>query len=205
MKKENIALGIFLAFIVGAGIHFYSLQNAPQNVVDINPVVVHRVAQKVSVNNSPATTTAELSGKIDEHLTINNELRDVNFCGKTYKVKQVLIDGVDVVQRVAELATKNLIPASFVKGPYAKEGKPLVLGEGKMAKEICGNINLSPGETIEVKLMEKFNGSQRGLQTEKVYPVSIDEQLFYATTPSTNLYVDDGFSGTFIGPIGELK
>jgi hypothetical protein len=52
----------------------------------------------------------QLSGKIDEHLTIYNTLREVNFCGEIYKVKQVLIDGVDVVQRVAELATKDLIP-----------------------------------------------------------------------------------------------
>lgn len=60
----------------------------------------------VDENNSIIPNTSP-SGKIDEHLTINNELRDVNFCGKTYKVKQVMIDGVDVVQRVAELVTKN--------------------------------------------------------------------------------------------------
>lgn len=49
------------------------------------------------------------SGKIDEHLFIDLALRDVNFCGKTYKVKQVIIDGVDVVQRIAELATNRQI------------------------------------------------------------------------------------------------
>lgn len=57
--------------------------------------------------NNPIIPDTSPSGKIDEHLTINNELRDVNFCGKTYKVKQVMIDGVDVVQRVAEIVTKS--------------------------------------------------------------------------------------------------
>ncbi len=47
------------------------------------------------------------SGKIDEHLTINNTLRDLDLCGKIYRVKQVIIDGVDVVQRVAELVSDN--------------------------------------------------------------------------------------------------
>jgi hypothetical protein len=38
-----------------------------------------------------------------EVVTINYELKDVMLCGETYKAKQVMIDGVDVVQRVAEL------------------------------------------------------------------------------------------------------
>jgi hypothetical protein len=54
---------------------------------------------------SSATTTQ--SGKIDEHLTIDNTFRDVNFCGTTYRVKQVFIDGVDVVQRIAKLVTAS--------------------------------------------------------------------------------------------------
>lgn len=204
MKKENIALGIFLVFIIGAGVYFYALQTVPQNVADANPPVVHRESKKVAETNPPATAP-ELSGVIDEHLTINNELRDVNFCGKTYKVKQVLIDGVDVVQRIAKLTTSDLIPESFIKGPHATEEKPLILGKGEIANQICKNIHALSGEIIEIKLKEKFSGSEVGLQTEEVYPISIDEQLFYTTIPSTNLYIDDGFSGTLIGPIGRLK
>lgn len=54
---------------------------------------------------SSATTTQ--LGKIDEHLTIDNTLRDVNFCGTIYRAKKVFIDGIDVVQRTAKLVTAS--------------------------------------------------------------------------------------------------
>lgn len=58
----------------------------------------------IAEEKSFVTTTQ--SGKIDEYLTINNTLRYVNFCDKTYKVKQVFIDEMDVVQRIAEIITE---------------------------------------------------------------------------------------------------
>lgn len=54
---------------------------------------------------SSATTTQ--SGKIDEYLTIDNTLRNVNFCGTAYQAKQVFIDGVDIVQRIAKRVTAS--------------------------------------------------------------------------------------------------
>lgn len=56
MKKENIALGIFLAFIVGAGVYYSSTKT--QNVAKTNPAVVQRETRKVTTNNIPATTTS---------------------------------------------------------------------------------------------------------------------------------------------------
>ena len=55
----------------------------------------------------PVQATTTQAGQIDEHLFIDNTLKDVNFCGKIYQAKQIFIDGVDVVQRIAELATKE--------------------------------------------------------------------------------------------------
>ncbi len=43
----------------------------------------------------------------DDHLTINNELTEVNFCGNTYQARQVLIDGVNVVQRIGEILAEK--------------------------------------------------------------------------------------------------
>lgn len=54
---------------------------------------------------STATTTQ--SGKIDEHLTIDNTSRALIFCGVPYQTKQVFIDGVDVIQRVASLVSSS--------------------------------------------------------------------------------------------------
>jgi len=120
MKKQNIVI-IVLAFVVILGALFaYISSNKTETAVTPNPILVP---------NTGATTPVVETGiqKIDEHLTINNELRDVNFCGKTYKVKRVLIDGVDVVQRVAELATKGQIIDK-------KKGN-------NVSESICSNIN----------------------------------------------------------------
>lgn len=63
-----------------------------------------------STTPSPVATTSVVSSqseKIDNYLTIDNTLRDVNFCGKTYRAKQIRIDGIDVVLRIAEIITEN--------------------------------------------------------------------------------------------------
>lgn len=60
MKKENIALGIFLAFIVGAGVYFYSSQTVPQNVAGTKPVV-QREQQKVAETPSEIIPQAKVS------------------------------------------------------------------------------------------------------------------------------------------------
>jgi hypothetical protein len=206
MKKENIALSIFLVFIVGAGAYYSSIKT--QNVVETNPPIVPTEPEKVAKTNPPATTPKQ-SGVIDEHLTINNELRDVNFCGKTYKVKQVMIDGVDVAQRIAYLATNNLIPSTFEKGPRITEqekaeGK-MITQEGTIAKQICGNVQINTTtQTIEVTVGKKFSGQDVGLESETFYHVWI-EQSARVALPSGDLYIDDGFSGTLIGPIGNLR
>ena len=72
--------------------------------------------QEVPTQNNIGTTTNVAttssnpvqSEKIDEHLTIDNTLREVNFCGTTYRVKQVIIDGVDVVQRIAKIVANDI-------------------------------------------------------------------------------------------------
>lgn len=51
MKKENIALGIFLVFILGAGVYYYSLQTVPQNVGENNPPVIQTGQQKIVAAN----------------------------------------------------------------------------------------------------------------------------------------------------------
>ena len=91
---------------------------------------------------SAATTTQ--SGKIDEHLTIDNTLRDVNFCGKISRVKQVVIDGVDVVQRIAELITKSQI--EHEKDVCTRVGNEIGVSE------VMNNPNLGNG-VYEVMLV----------------------------------------------------
>jgi len=95
MKKYLLAL-VFLAIILTITWVFVHPQKfvvspPPQDMVTTTPSQV-------------ATTT-----QTDPHLSIDGALRDVNFCDHIYKVKQIKIDGVDVVQRIAELVNSDQI------------------------------------------------------------------------------------------------
>ncbi|MFA5997612.1 MAG: DKNYY domain-containing protein [Candidatus Paceibacterota bacterium] len=79
------------------------------------------------------------SGKVDEHLTIDNNLRNVNFCGKDYQVQTVLIDGVDIIQRIAELSQQtNITSASSTDAIKT------------FSKNICGTVALNPQKNISL-------------------------------------------------------
>lgn len=119
-KNKNYT-GIIICIILAIGLGAFWLYSSKPKPVDNT---LPPITEQKPVDNPVVTATTQ-SGKIDEHLTINNELRDVNFCGKTYKVKQVMIDGVDVVQRIAEIANK-----------FNGGGEQDIL----RAKSICGNI-----------------------------------------------------------------
>jgi hypothetical protein len=80
MKKENIALGIFLVFIVGAGVYFYCLQTAPKNVADTNLAVRNGGGKVVDTSPLVKETGNILGSKItDNGTTTTYENFDWNF------------------------------------------------------------------------------------------------------------------------------
>lgn len=48
-------------------------------------------------------------------LTINEELKDVNFCGKNYKTKQISINEINIIQRISEISNYNYHNDNFPK------------------------------------------------------------------------------------------
>ena len=151
-KKTLLLLGIILAVGFFAVCFF-----TPKHIVQIIPPTCDPTktdCSKFTPDGTPferppepvSPTTTTQVGQIDEHLFIDNTLRDVNFCGKMYRVKQVKINGVDVVQRVAEIATKNLMPETFKMGPYlppADEWRIISNKNGEVAKAMCENVFLN--------------------------------------------------------------
>ncbi|RJQ34246.1 hypothetical protein C4568_02770 [Candidatus Parcubacteria bacterium] len=106
MKRYQIfaglALGVFVVVLIAV--------SRPTEVEHLPQQRVMQVMQD-STQTDECSGTIEHpnpslcpSGKIDEHLTIDNTYRNVTFCGYTFKSVQVIIDGVDVIQRLAELA-----------------------------------------------------------------------------------------------------
>lgn len=124
MKMQNIIIAVLALIILVGGAYTLHLHNLYYGtdvaMPGLTPCVQSATTadcSKLTPLGTPYTPPTEeeakpwadttQTGKVDEHLTIDNALRDVNFCGNTYKVKQVMIDGIDVVQRIAELTTSN--------------------------------------------------------------------------------------------------
>ena len=194
MKKQNIVIGVFALAAVCVSVYYCTVsQNQSVPIVTTPTVAV----------NIPTTTPVAQTGiqKIDEHFTVNSELRDVNFCGKTYKVKQVLIDGVDVVQRVAELATKNLIPETLKMGtPKTQEKlwKTIENDQGVITKGLCEDIQIhNINGILDVTNVRKID--------DKEYIFLLTDQSFIVNIETTKIYSVSDYEGALVGPIGKLK
>lgn len=134
-------------------------------------------------------TSSTQSGKIDEHLTVNNIYRDVDLCGEIYRGKQVIIDGVDVLQRVAELGRNESVPHKDI------------------GVKICDGIKHGPylgKKEIEIPEVTAFESSDERLPG-KTYAVSISDWRFLINLSTGDIYTASGFDGRLLGPIGTLK
>jgi hypothetical protein len=160
----------------------------------------------VSITTS---STSVQEGQIDEHLFVDNTLRDVNFCGNIYKVKQVMIDGVDVVQRVAEIATKNLIPENFKVGPYGADAdiwKDLKNENHGIEKAICENLQSNTKETtLVVTNLNSGKSKLMGKQEEYSYGFILNGTSYIVSVSTFDIYTSSNYDGALVGPIGKLK
>jgi hypothetical protein len=198
MENKNIIIGFSLLVVFAVGYYEYGLYEKHRRD-EISKMMVARLTEKIKsggCNQSATTTdcskirpTVETpdipiikeetepiqSEKIDEHLTINNELRDVNFCGKTYKVKQVLIDGVDVMQRMAEM-TKNSQNPWFCKTT-----------ESRMP-----TVNHTTGNEIAITDREKNTFLENEIYAiTPIFPTGINENIgdFLINITTGNVFV----------------
>jgi hypothetical protein len=134
------------------------------------------------------------SGIVDEHLTIDNTLRDIDFCGTTYQVKQIFIDEVDVLQRMSDLLKNSKLSP-----------------ENKVAREFslsfCKNTSFSLPKELEI--------GEISIYAYDLPPEQINEEnktygiftpiFFIAVRPSINqIYNVSAYDGTHI-PLMGLK
>lgn len=129
------------------------------------------IAIQPSTENKTVHTTVS---KIDEHLTIDDTLRDIDFCGTTYQIETVFIDGVDIIKKIADLSQYKNIESAETSDTVKT-----------FAKNICGTIKFNPsgdlrlGEEIIYPLStSRENGDKGYLIYSSIFQIS--------ATPSTN-------------------
>ncbi|HEY4483218.1 MAG TPA: hypothetical protein VI953_03540 [Candidatus Paceibacterota bacterium] len=145
------------------------------------------VLSPTSSPETEASTTPELSGQIDEHLFVDNTPIEVNFCGNEYLVKQIIIEGVDVVQRIAYLATNRLFTE---------------YGQDNDDYGLCAYIgqNFVVRSEIQASLIEIL----RSKTDSKIYDVGIVNHSFKIDVTNGGIYYGNGVN-SLVGPIGYLK
>src|SRR3989344_967763 len=141
----------------------------------------------------PATFYTEFastsqSGKIDSHLTVDNTLIEVTFCGKIYRTRQIFIDGVDVVRRLAALVNDGALP----KDEHGRVG---------LCQSLPGEIHLRG--IIGTEDVRAFDGSDAGMPGT-TYLVVIAANAFDINPQTGNIYQIGGYDGSLSGPIGTL-
>jgi hypothetical protein len=134
------------------------------------------------------------SGKIDEHLTIDNTLRDIDICGTTYQVKQIFIDEVDVLQRISELLQNSELAP-----------------ENKVAREFslsfCKNTSFSLPKELEIGEIPIYaydSPPEQINEENKTYGIFVSI-FFIAVRPSINqIYYVSAYDDTHT-PLISLK
>ncbi|MCH8987070.1 hypothetical protein IIA94_02790 [Patescibacteria group bacterium] len=149
---------------------------------------------------SSATSYTEVketnqSGKIDEHLTIDNTFINVTFCDKVLKSRQIFIDGVDVVQRIAYLATNELTEQ---KG----------FANTTFGQAICNSMpyNLYTKGVLETADVTIFTDNDAGFSKMpgKTYAVFLSARQFFINPSMNAIFSIGGYGGEWTN-IGTLK
>ena len=182
---------IFLAIIVFIVGGFWLLGKGNTNPNTEGVTLDGGEGTPVSNTPNPDAVIAEKEkiDPADPNVKVNDELETVTFCGKSYKSKQIMVKNVDVVKRLAELASpektemqKNLC---FVADESQKDGTLIV--------EIKNMVH-SPGDNMEpFKVIEGFYKLEFGPVNYGPFVFSIDIKQ--------NLIGKAGFTGEEVGPL----
>ncbi len=133
------------------------------------------------------------SGKIDDHLTVNNTLKSISFCGISHKTRQVIIDGVDVGQRIAQLASSD----QMGKTP---NGDSIGLG---VCNSMPHNIAYTKG-ILEIQDVTTFQGENTQALGES-YTVIIGALTFVVNLETNEIFNVSAYDGSTLTSVGKLK
>lgn len=155
------------------------------------------ISRSQKPESSKATSYAEIasttqSGKIDTYLTVDNTLKNVSFCGKPHRTRQIIVNGVDVAQRIAQLASNDQM---------GKGASGVSIG-----KVVCGNMR-STDYTQNILMAEDVITTDSNGQPlfNNEYRVVLGAQIFSIDPKTNEIFIIEGFDGARVGPIGKLK
>jgi len=100
----KLIIGVVVVITAVATWYFIANQQSEKNLQE-EIAISSDLLSTALMPETESSGTPFAPEKIDAHLVIDNTLRNVSFCGTSYQVKRITIDGVDVIQRFAEIVS----------------------------------------------------------------------------------------------------
>jgi hypothetical protein len=147
----------------------------------------------VALTNPDAAKLLTQSGRVDAHVSVNPNLEDITFCGNAFKARQITIDGVDVVKRLADFFPTTLSGNAAQDTP--EMGFCRAIGKGPSSDVYTYRIAelLVSDVTAYNENGQKYRFDVYGMQIE------VDE-------PAGDIYMVNAYSGSTMQPaLGNLK
>lgn len=154
-------------------------------------------AEQAATGLSTATSYTEVastqqSGKIDQHLTVDNTLKSISFCGTAFKTRQIIINGVDVGQRIAQLASSDQM------GKVGGES----IGQG-MCNSMPHNIDYTKGI---LEISDVTTGKSTDPQISgNFYYVILGQEAFAINSVTNEIFSVSAYDGSTLTAVGKLK
>lgn len=157
-----------------------------------------QMAEQPAAALSAATSYTDVaithqSGKLDEHLSVDNALKGISLCNTAFKTRQIFINGVDVGARIAQLASSDQM-GHGINGSS--------IGEG-----VCNSMPHRVAETkgiLEMRDVVTFKTDDTRAQGDN-YRVYLGD-LSFAINPATNeVFLISAYDGSTLTSIGKLK
>ena len=148
-KKIPTCLGIAVLVIIATTTGIFVWMYEKDQSLEVGTIQASVVQKKLSESNPDQV-----------------QMKDVFFCGKAYKTNGAVVDGVDVVQRIAEIATAH--PEDYV----------------------CNDLENMSRNLLEVKVVQypndaDYNSGDYYVEMRQTYKVS-----------GNRIYKLSGFDGT---------
>jgi hypothetical protein len=141
----------------------------------------------------PEVASTQQSGRIDEHLTVNNDLKGVSFCETSFKTRQIMINGVDVGQRIAQLASSDAM------GKGANESS---IGKG-VCNSMPHNVAMTKG-ILEMRDVTTFQTEDERAVGNN-YRVYLGDLAFAVNATTNEIFLISAYDGSTLTSVGKLK
>jgi hypothetical protein len=191
MKKTVIIFGSIAVILLAVLYSYYQ-------TISVDPVTLETATPEQTptptVTSTPAPTAVNFT---DDVVKYDQTLQSVNFCGIVNTSPRIYVDGINIIDKISNIANNSLIPTDLQDNNTIDDG---------IAQQICNNVNTNTknGEiTMHIETYAPFDQINTGSVNQKIYRIFMLQPIQIAI-PSGDIYLLSGFDHSSMEPIGNI-